>query len=147
MSGGSEIARLFGVESPATQNQDRKWEHGLLLRAKRLELLAVNIANADTPNYKARDFDFAQALQEADEGSQSLAMTTSSPLHIETKPPAEPTATPLYRIPYQASLDGNTVEMSVEQAAFSENSVRYQVELNHVGGEFKEINDLFTELK
>ncbi len=147
MSGGSEIARLFGVETPATQNQDRTWEHGLLLRAKRLELLAVNLANADTPNYKARDFDFAQALQEADEGSQRLAMTTSSPLHIETKPPADPAMTPLYRIPYQASLDGNTVEMAVEQAAFSENSVRYQVELNHVGGEFKEINDLFSELK
>ncbi len=147
MSGGSEIARLFGVENPATQNQDRTWEHGLLLRAKRLELLAGNIANADTPNYKARDFDFAQALQEADEGSQALAMRTTSALHIELKPPEEPTATPLYRIPYQASLDGNTVEMSVEQAAFSENSVRYQVELNHVGGEFKEINDLFSELK
>lgn len=72
MSGGTEIAWLFGVENPATQNEDRTWEHGLLLRAKRLELLAENIANADTPNYKARDFDFAQALQEADEASVSL---------------------------------------------------------------------------
>lgn len=147
MSGGSEIARLFGVESPATKNDDRTWEHGLLLRAKRLEILAGNIANADTPNYKARDVDFAQALKDADKGPQGLSMTTSSPLHIESMPPAEPTAALLYRIPYQPSLDGNTVEMSVEQAAFSENSIRYQVELNHVGGEFKEINDLFSELK
>ena len=58
MAGGTEIARLFGVESPKTQNEDRLWEHGLLLRAKRLELLAGNIANADTPNYQAQDFDF-----------------------------------------------------------------------------------------
>ena len=146
MSGGTEIARLFGVESPKTQNEDRLWEHGLLLRGKRLELLASNMANADTPNYKARDFDFAKALEEANEGSEDLAMTTSSPLHIGSTPLAEPTATPLYRIPYQASLDGNTVEMAVEQAAFSENAVRYQVELEHVGGEFKDINELFTQL-
>jgi len=147
MSGGTEIARLFGVESPKTQNEDRLWEHGLLLRGKRLELLAGNIANADTPNYKARDFDFAQALEEADAGSDDLPMVTNSPLHIDSTPTAVPTATPLYRIPYQASLDGNTVEMSVEQAAFSENQVRYQVELNHVSGDFKEMNDLLTELK
>jgi flagellar basal-body rod protein FlgB len=147
MSGGTEIARLFGVESPKTQNEDRLWEHGLLLRGKRLELLAGNIANADTPNYKARDFDFAQALAEADAGSDDLPMVTNSPLHVDSSPTAAPTATPLYRIPYQASLDGNTVEMSVEQAAFSENQVRYQVELNHVSGDFKEMNDLLTELK
>ena len=146
MSGGTEIARLFGVESPKTQNEDKTWEHGLLLRGKRLEMLAGNMANADTPNYKARDFDFAKALEEADAGSQDLGLTTSSPLHIESTPPDELNPTGLYRIPYQASLDGNTVEMAVEQAAFSENSVRYQVELEHVGGEFKDINDLFTQL-
>ena len=146
MSGGTEIARLFGVESPKTQNEDRLWEHGLLLRGKRLELLASNMANADTPNYKAHDIDFERALEEANAGSDNLEMVTSSPLHIASTPPAEPTATPLHRIPYQASLDGNTVEMAVEQAAFSENSVRYQVELEHVGGEFKEVNDLFTQL-
>lgn len=146
MSGGTELARLFGVESPATQNQDRTWENGLLLRAKRLELLASNIANADTPNYKARDIDFAQALAAAEEKATAIEMTTTSPSHIASPPADEPTATPLYRIPYQASLDGNTVEMAVEQAAFAENSVRYQVELEHVGGEFKEMNDLFTQL-
>lgn len=146
MSGGTEIARLFGVESPKTQNEDRTWEHALLLRGKQLEMLAGNIANADTPNYKARDFDFAKALEEAEAGSQDLAMTTSSPLHIESKSLDELTPTPLYRVPYQASLDGNTVEKAVEQAAFAENSVRYQVELEHVGGEFKDINDLLIQL-
>jgi flagellar basal-body rod protein FlgB len=118
----------------------------LLLRGKRLEMLAGNMANADTPHYKARDFDFAKALEEAEAGSQDLAMTTNSPLHIESTPPDGLNPTPLYRVPYQASLDGNTVEMAVEQAAFSESSVRYQVELEHVGGEFKEINDLLTQL-
>ncbi len=146
MSGGTEIARLFGVESPKTQNEDRTWEHGMLLRAKRLELLAGNMANADTPNYKARDIDFSKALEDAEAGSQDLAMTTSSPLHIESKPSEDPAVTPQYRIPYQASLDGNTVEMAVEQAAFAENAVRYQVELEHAGGEFKDVNDLFTQL-
>ena len=147
MSGGTEIARLFGAESPKTQNEDRTWEHSLLLRGKRLEMLAGNMANADTPNYKARDFDFAKALEEAEAGLQDLAMTTNSPLHIESKTPDGLNPTPFYRVPYQASLDGNTVEMAVEQAAFSESSVRYQVELEHVGGEFKEINDLLTQLK
>lgn len=146
MSGGTEIARLFGVENPKTQNEDRSWEHGLLLRGKRLELLAANMANADTPNYKARDFNFEKALEEANEGSDNLEMVTSSPLHITPPPPPDLNPTPLYRIPYQASLDGNTVEMAVEQAAFSENAVRYQVELEHVGGEFKDINDLLTQL-
>ena len=102
--------------------------------------------NADTPNYKARDIDFAQALEEAEAGSQDLTLTTSSPLHIETKPPEDLNPSLLYRIPYQASLDGNTVEMVVEQAAFSESAVRYQVELEHVGGEFKDVNELFTRL-
>ncbi len=87
MPGRTEIAWLFGAESPKTQNEDRTWEHGLLLRGKRLELLAGNIPNADTPNYKARDFDFAKALEEAEAASQDLAMTTSSPLHIQSKPP------------------------------------------------------------
>ena len=127
MSGGTAIARLFGVESPKTQNEDRLWEHGLLLRGKRL---ASNMANADTPNYKARDLDFAKALEEANEGSQDLAMTTSSALHIGSTHPAEPTATPLYRIPYQASVDGNTVEMAVEQAAFSEKTMRSAIKSN-----------------
>lgn len=86
MSGGTALARLFGVESPKTQNDDRTWEHGLLLRGKRLELLAGNIPNADTPNYKARDFDFDKALAEADAGAQELGLTTHSPLHIDSIP-------------------------------------------------------------
>lgn len=146
MSGGTDIARLFGIESPKVQAEDRLWENALLLRGKRLELLASNIANADTPNYKARDFDFQKALEEANAASDALALTTSSPLHIPATPPADLHPTPLYRIPYQASLDGNTVEMPVEQAAFSENAVRYQVELDHVGGETKDMNELFTRL-
>lgn len=142
MSGGTESARLFGVESPQTQNEDRLWGHALLLRGKRLELLASNMVNTDTANYKARDFDFAKALEEADASSADLEMVTSSPLYIASTAPAEPTITPLYRFPFQASLDGNTVEMAVEQAAFAETSVRYQVELEHMGGEFRDINSL-----
>ena len=135
MSGGSELARLYGVESPKTRNDDRTWEHSLMLRGKRLELLAGNIANADTPNYKARDFDFDKALAEADAGAQELGMTTHSPLHIDSTPANVFNPRPLYRILYQASLDGNTVEIAVEQASFAENALRYQVELEHVGGE------------
>jgi flagellar basal-body rod protein FlgB len=84
-------------------------EQALLLQGQRLGILATNLANADTPNYKARDIDF----------SEVLAHTADGPL-------------PMYRNPYQASLDGNTVEMPVEQAAFSENNVRYQASLTFI---------------
>jgi len=106
-------------------------EQALLLHGQRLGVLAANIANADTPNYKARDIDFASVLGNAD-GSAPLPVTVTHAAHITLSGGEFSPSGLKYRNPYQASLDGNTVEMPVEQAAFSENNVRYQASLTFI---------------
>ena len=106
-------------------------EQALLLHGQRLGVLAANIANADTPNYKARDIDFASVLGNAD-GSAPLTAAVTHAAHISMSDGGPPPGELKYRNPYQASLDGNTVEMPVEQAAFSENNVRYQASLTFI---------------
>ncbi len=103
------------------------------LRAQRQQLLAGNIANADTPNYKARDFDFSTALKAAVAGRSngSLALHTSAAGHIRTSTDAIP-ARLMYRVPTQSSADGNTVEMDVERAQFSENAIHYEAGLTFI---------------
>ncbi|AYJ85483.1 flagellar basal body rod protein FlgB (plasmid) [Sphingomonas paeninsulae] len=90
---------LFGIHGTA-----------LALRSQRLTMLASNIANAATPNYKARDIDFKTAMGLAQQGSD-----TASAIR--------------YRLPVQTSLDGNTVELPTEQTAFAENAVQYRTTL------------------
>ena len=107
-------------------------EQALLLQGQRIGILATNLANADTPNYKARDIDFSAVLAHSDAAPLALAATRAS--HITLSDDAMPSADLKYRNPYQASLDGNTVEMPVEQAAFSENNVRYQASLGFING-------------
>jgi flagellar basal-body rod protein FlgB len=105
-------------------------EQALLLHGQRIGVLATNLANADTPNYKARDIDFSEVL--AHGGEASLSMRATQAAHITMTPGELPAGDLKYRNPYQASLDGNTVEMPVEQAAFSENNVRYQASLTFI---------------
>ena len=105
-------------------------EQALLLHGQRVGVLATNLANADTPNYKARDIDFTAVL--ANTEPKPLSMSITKAAHITMDDNEAPTADLKYRNPYQASLDGNTVEMPVEQAAFSENNVRYQASLNFI---------------
>jgi len=102
-------------------------EQALLLRGQRVGILAANLANADTPNYKSRDIDFSAALTGADDAP--LPLLTTQPDHLALAQDGGLGADLKYRNPYQASLDGNTVETPVEQAAFAENSVRYQASL------------------
>jgi flagellar basal-body rod protein FlgB len=102
-------------------------EQALLLHGQRIGVLATNLANADTPNYKARDIDFSEVLAHSGEASLPMRMTQAA--HITMTDGELPAVDLKYRNPYQASLDGNTVEMPVEQAAFSENNVRYQASL------------------
>jgi flagellar basal-body rod protein FlgB len=102
-------------------------EQALLLHGQRVSVLATNLANADTPNYKARDIDFTAVLAHSD--AAPLPMSATRAAHITLNDSEAPAADLKYRNPYQASLDGNTVEMPVEQAAFSENNVRYQASL------------------
>lgn len=102
--------------------------NALNLRAQRQEILASNLANADTPNYKARDLDFTAALRSAmgaSGGALSLARTQSRHLGgVGGGSGAE--AAIRYRSAVQPSLDGNTVDMDVERAHFTENALHYQ---------------------
>jgi flagellar basal-body rod protein FlgB len=101
------------------------------LRAKRMEVLSSNIANADTPNYKARDFDFAQALRGAIAGAtpQTVAMVRTDASHLSGRAPSGLPVALEYRVPVQPSIDGNTVEMDRELGQFSDNALRYQASL------------------
>ncbi|HET8691828.1 MAG TPA: flagellar basal body rod protein FlgB [Steroidobacteraceae bacterium] len=104
-------------------------EQALRLRGERASVLAANLANADTPHYKARDLDFRQVLADAGQGGGRLAVATTRPGHLGA-PGSQPGGGELlYRVPFQPSLDGNTVEGPVELAAFGENAVRYQASL------------------
>lgn len=106
--------KLFGVHAAALQ-----------LRSQRMTMLASNIANAATPNYKARDIDFAQALDMARDGRSVDGAVK-------------------YRIPVQDSMDGNTVELSTEQTAYAENALAYRSSLSFLTGR---INTLTRALK
>src|SRR5690606_33602415 len=97
-------------------------ESALMFRAKRMEVLAANLANADTPNYKARDMEFANVLRGVESG---VGMKTTDPRHIgATRFMSEPSLQ--YRIPHQPALDGNTVEADLELARYAENAIGYQ---------------------
>ena len=107
----------------------------LQLRSRRMELLATNLANSDTPDYKARDIDFKAALSSALGDRTSMAIT-----HARHFPPqGAADVEPLYRIPTQPSLDGNTVEPTLEHAAFSENTIRYQASLDFLNGKISSL--------
>lgn len=104
-------------------------QQALGLRQERQKVLTSNIANADTPGYKARDMDFASALKKAVEqggNAGGLALSRTSARHIEGQGLAGASRDLLYRVPDQPSLDGNTVDMDRERTQFADNSVRYQ---------------------
>lgn len=113
----------------------------LSLRAGRQELLAANIANADTPNYKARDIDFASALKGALSGSATrLEMAQSTSQHLPGASRDGILGAPaLYRRPLQPSADGNTVEMDVERAQFADNALRYEASVKFISDEIKDV--------
>ena len=101
--------------------------HGqaLSLRSRRMELLGLNIANSDTPNFKAKDVDFKSVLQATASGALNVTNKAHLPLTDSGSPDGE-----VYRIPYDVSFDGNTVEMNVEQAKFGQAAADYQATLN-----------------
>jgi len=111
----------------------------LSLRAARQELLASNIANADTPNYKARDIDFASALRNAMSGtSTELPVVQTSPMHLEGRTGGSVLGAPvMYRKPVQPSADGNTVDMDVERAQSADNALRYEASVRFVSEQMK----------
>jgi flagellar basal-body rod protein FlgB len=95
------------------------------LRSKRMEVLARNIANADTPHYKAKDIDFRSVLKQ----SREDALNSTHNLHMKIAM-EEDSSGEKYRMPFNASFDGNTVEMNVEQAKFGQVAADYQTTLN-----------------
>lgn len=104
----------------------------LSLRAERTEVLANNIANSDTPGFKARDFDFqlAMAGQSLD---RPIKLTTTQVNHIPVNDSLfESRVSLAYRVPAQPSVDGNTVETDIEQAQYADNIVGYQASLSFI---------------
>lgn len=121
------------------ENELRPQRAALGIRAYRQELLASNIANADTPNYKARDVDFktafASALSGRTEGGLGMARTASRHLPGDD---GSPYAGALrYRSEYQSAADGNTVNMDIERAAFAENALHMEAMLTFINGRFR----------
>lgn len=115
-------------------------QEALNLRARRQEVLSSNIAHADTPNYKARDFDFSSTLTQAVERgrqSHSMSLATTSSRHLAGEATVMNDAELLYRVPTQSSIDGNTVEMDVERINFAENTVRYESNLTVLSAQIK----------
>jgi len=109
----------------------------LQLRSQRAEVLAANMANADTPHYKAMDFDFSAMLQDSESSGASL--NTTNPSHIKSIASDPSKVELMYRLPYQSSMDGNTVETEVEQAQFAENAVQYQAAFTLLNGRIKSL--------
>jgi len=122
-------------------------ETALGLRAYRQQLIASNIANADTPGYKAVDIDFQEALRIAQSGGAPLSMATTSSNHIMGQAQNASSYPLKYHVPSQDSVDGNTVEMDVERAKFAENSIMYEFTLDRVSGHYKMMAELFQNLK
>jgi flagellar basal-body rod protein FlgB len=122
-------------------------ETALKVREQRQELIASNIANSDTPNYKARDLDFASAMSKALAANAAAASTTplaaSSAKHLSgnSAPDSgtDPLADVLYRASIQSSVDGNTVDGDVERNAFTDNAIRYEASLTMLKGNIKDM--------
>jgi flagellar basal-body rod protein FlgB len=112
----------------------------LELLAERARVLASNIANADTPNYKARDFDFSQALAAASASTSTgqVAMARTNAAHLGGAGGGGSTPTLMYRTPTQGAVDGNTVDLDVERANFAQNSVKYEATLRFMNGHLKQ---------
>lgn len=111
-------------------------DDALALRARRAEVLANNIANADTPNYKARDLDFAAVLA-GQAGEYELPVTQTEHTHQNEFLEPDMAADLLFRTPHQPSVDGNTVELQEEMARYSDNAIRYQASFQFLNSKFK----------
>lgn len=116
-------------------------DNALKLRSQRSSVIASNIANSDTPNYKARDLDFKQILATAAERQQpdSVRMQVTHRGHLPTADSALG-GDLLYRTPTQPSLDGNTVDTQAEHTRFAENTFMYQASLSFLSSKFKGIS-------
>ena len=111
-------------------------ESALRLRGQRASVLANNLSNIDTPNYKARDLDFKQMLNQESQKS-NLGMATTQSGHMSDTNIAGEDPDLLYRTPQQPSIDGNTVEDQIEHAEYMKNALAFQASFQFLSGKFQ----------
>lgn len=122
-------------------------QDALKVYAQRSAVLANNIANADTPNYKAQDLDFRAVLAQAGSPASTLPLSATNGAHLAPSASSAGDAGSSglkFRVPLAPSLDGNTVDVQLEQAAFADNTVRYQAALGFLSSKFKELMTAIT---
>ncbi|WP_144821630.1 flagellar basal body rod protein FlgB [Marinobacter piscensis] len=110
-------------------------QHALETRVKRAEVLANNMANADTPGFKARDLDFKSMMQKAQNDMSGFGMEKTHAGHMDSSAGAG-NADLLYRVPEQPSVDGNTVDAQSEQTRFMRNAMDYQASFQFLNSKF-----------
>jgi flagellar basal-body rod protein FlgB len=119
-------------------------QQALQVQSRRMEVLAENLANVDTPNYKAKDIDFKSALAAVGSPEAGVKLATTDGKDIGTTPASSLDNSLKYRVPLAPSLDGNTVDAQQEQAAFAENTVHYQATLTLLGMRLKNLMTAIT---
>lgn len=127
------LDKFFGINQQA-----------LKIHSRRSEILAGNLANADTPGYKARDIDFKEALKSVKAETGDASLRTSNAHHINSSGNTAGRVDDVlgemkFRTPSQPSIDGNTVDPLLEKAAFMENALLYQTNLQFLGGKIKHL--------
>ena len=136
----ADLDPLFGIHARA-----------LSVQSQRMQVLASNLANADTPNYQARDIDFAKVLAGTQDGvtsSSGVTLAATNPLHAQgsavSSAGSSVGAQLAYRVPLQPAADGNTVDEQVEQAAYADAALHYQASLSFINGEVKGLMTAIT---
>ncbi len=126
------------MTQPLTSLLDRQGRV-LELLAQRQQVLAGNIANADTPGYKAQDVDFASALKQA-----QVVQTAAHNAHLPLAGSADGKAAVVFRAAEQPSIDGNTVDLDRERANFADNAMRYEATLRFINGHVRTMLSAIT---
>ena len=132
-------------------DKELNYHHQALgVRVARQELLSSNVANADTPHFKAKDIDFTSVLNnklglaaQGNWGGVKLAVT--SPQHIRSVTSGSFGDYLLYRVPFQPSADGNTVEMDMERTRFADNAIKYDASITFLNNEFRSLVSALQE--
>lgn len=112
-------------------------ESALKFRSERASVLANNLANVDTPNYKARDIDFKQAMSQQLSNRSSFSAQTTHERHLDASSISSNEGDMLYRIPQQPSIDGNTVEDQIEHAEYMKNALAFQSSFQLLNSKFQ----------
>ncbi|MFO7787557.1 MAG: flagellar basal body rod protein FlgB [Halospina sp.] len=119
-------------------------DDAMRLRSQRSEVLANNLANADTPGYKARDIDFQAALKEAQGQQEGMAMTAADSGHMTGEGAGDGNPDLMYRNPIQPSIDGNTVDTQTEMSKYMRNSMDFQASFQFLNSSIKGLKNAIS---